>query len=287
MLDMILDYHMHLEPDEHVTKCPYTKERVQIYVEAARSRGTDEIGVTEHCNRFAEFRPVMDHLRQNAKGALLKEWLERSFVESLDEYVEALLQAKALGLPVKVSIEVDFLPGFEKEIQAILAAYPFDYVIGSVHFIGNWGIDFSPEIGWPEVDVDEAYQEYFRLMGMAARSGLFDTLAHPDLIKKFGHRPSFPLDELYDELARAANEGGVAVEISSAGLFKPVGELYPAQALLKRFFDRGVPITLGSDAHEPHQVSVGLDQAVKAAFDAGYRTVTRFSDRRPTQVELG
>lgn len=279
---------MHLEPDEHVTKCPYHKERVRIYVEAALSRGTDEIGITEHCNRFVEFRPMMDHLRRlNAEGTLLREWLERSFAESLDEYVDAVLQAKAEGLPVKLSIEVDYLPGHEKAMEELLAGYPFDYIIGSVHFLGTWGIDFSPEIGWPEVDVDEAYQEYFRLLGKAARSGLFDTLAHPDLIKKFGHMPSFPLDELYDELALAAKESGVAIEISSAGLFKPVGELYPSKALLERFFDRGVPITLGSDAHEPSQVSVGLDKAVQAAVDVGYRTVTRFNDRRPTQVQLG
>lgn len=284
---MILDYHMHLEPDDHVTKCPYHTERVRIYVEAALSRGTHEIGITEHCNRFAEFRPIMDHLRREAKDELLRSWLERSFVETLDEYVEAILQAKAEGLPVKLSIEVDYLPGYEEATREVLAAYPFDYVIGSVHFIGAWGIDISPELGWPEVDVDEAYLEYFRLLNMAAGSGLFDTLAHPDLIKKFGHMPSFPLDELYDEIARQAKEGGVAIEISSAGLFKPVGKLYPATALLERFFDRGVPITLGSDAHEPHQVSAGLDKAVQAAFDAGYRSVTRFSERRPTQVELG
>ena len=256
-------------------------------MEAALSRGTHEIGITEHCNRFAEFRPIMDHLQGEAKDELLRSWLERSFVETLDEYVEAILQAKAEGLPVKLSIEVDYLPGYEEATREVLAAYPFDYVIGSVHFIGAWGIDISPELGWPEVDVDEAYLEYFRLLNMAAGSGLFDTLAHPDLIKKFGHMPSFPLDELYDEIARQAKEGGVAIEISSAGLFKPVGELYPATALLERFFDRGVPITLGSDAHEPHQVSAGLDKAVQAAFDAGYRSVTRFSERRPTQVELG
>src|SRR5690606_17650104 len=118
------------------------KERVRVYVEAALSRGTHEIGITEHCNRFAEFRPMMDHLRLQAEGTLLREWLERSFVESLDEYVEAVLEAKADGLPVKLSIEVDYLPGHEEAMKKLLGSYPFDYIIGSVHFLGNWGIDF-------------------------------------------------------------------------------------------------------------------------------------------------
>lgn len=284
---MILDYHMHLEPDEHASPCPYDVERIKLYVQSARSKGTAEIGISEHCNRFAAFRPVMGHLVEGARGEALRAWLELSFAESLDAYVEAVLAAKAAGLPVKLGIEVDYLPGKEEAIRRLLAAYPFDYAIGSVHFIGAWGIDISPEIGWPEADIDEAYREYFRLLGMAARSGLFDTLAHPDLIKKFGHRPSFPLDELYDEIARTIKESGAAAEVSSAGLYKPVGELYPAQALLERLFDRGVPITLGSDAHEPERVSQGLDRAVAAALKAGYRTVTRFVNRKPVQVELG
>lgn len=284
---MILDYHMHLEPDEHAASCPYDVDRIRLYVQSAQAMGTSEIGISEHCNRFGAFRPVMEYLLDQVNDEPVRAWLELSFTESLETYVEAVLQAKAEGLPVKLSIEVDYLPGKEREIESILASYPFDYVIGSVHFIGAWGIDLSPEVGWPGADVDRAYVEYFDLLVRAARSGLFDTLAHPDLIKKFGHRPSFSLDELYDAVAVAIKESGAAAEISSAGLFKPVGELYPAPALLQRFFDRGVPVTLGSDAHEPHHVSQGLDRAVRAAAAAGYRTVSRFDRRRPTQVELG
>jgi len=284
---MILDYHMHLEADDHGERCRFTPERIRLYAEHARVQGAREIGISEHCNRFAEFRPVMEDVLSQAEGEELEAWYRLSFRESLDAYVEAVLRAKAEGLPVKLSIEVDYIPGKEKVTREILARYPFDYVIGSVHFIGTWGIDVSPEIGWPEADVDRAYQEYFRLLEQAARSGLFDILAHPDLVKKFGHRPSYPLDELYDAVARAAKESGAAAEISSAGLYKPVGELYPAPGLLERFFDRGVPVTLGSDAHAPEHAGRGLHRAAKAAAEAGFRTVTRFDGRRPTQVELG
>lgn len=281
---MIFDYHMHLEPDDHVGACPYTAERIALYVESARARGATEIGITEHCNRFSAFQPVMAFV---SKGDPRDPFFTHSFREKLSRYVDALLEAKRLGLPVKASLEVDYIPGKESVIEAILEEYPFDYVIGSVHFLGEWPIDYRPDVGWPTADVDRVFCEYFDTLKSAAKSGLFDILAHPDLVKKFGHAPSFPLDELYDEVAKALAEADVAAEVSSAGLRKPAGELYPAQALLERFRDRGIPITLGSDAHEPGDVARGFDQAIAAARRAGYREVARFSKRRRTMVPLG
>lgn len=281
---MIIDYHMHLEHDHHEGKCPYTVERVRLYVERAHARGAAEIGVTEHCNRFSAFRPAMEFLLQ---GGPDDPFFRCSFREDLAEYVDTLLEAQQRGLPVKASIEVDYIPGEEARLKAILGAHPFDYIIGSIHFLGEWPIDYSPDCGWPQADVDRAYLDYFRTLTAAARSGLFDVLAHPDLVKKFRHVPSFPLDELYDEVAKALAEAGVAAEVSTAGLYKPVGELYPSQALLERLRDRGVPITLGSDAHEPGEVARDLDQAVAAARRAGYDEVARFQRRQRELVPLG
>lgn len=285
---LILDYHMHLVADDHFEKCPYTVDRVRLYVEKAKAAGVQQIGITEHCNRFVEFKPVMGHLTEGENTANTSlEWLKRSFNEDLSAYVDMLQEAKAQGLPVKASIEADYIPGYEEQTKAILDRYPFDYVLGSVHFLGNWGIDISPENGWPTADVDQAYLDYFRTMEKAISSGLFDVMAHPDLIKKFGHVPSFPLDEVYDSLARTAAEAGVAMEISSAGLFKDVGEAYPSLALLKRMFEHGVPITLGSDAHEPDHVGRALDQMVELAKEAGYTRLVTFSSRTATLVPMG
>lgn len=286
---MISDYHMHLEKDTYFHKCRFTTDRMKQYVEIAQQRGLDEIGFSEHCNRFQAFEPLMKHLIEGDEVHPLQHtWIARSFREDLSEYVDALARARHDDqLPVKASLEVDFFPDKVEEIRSIVDAYPFDYIVGSVHFLGNWGIDFTPDMGWPTADVDQVYVEYFKTLCQAARSGVFDILAHPDLVKKFGHRPSFPLDELYDELALAAKEGGVAAEISTAGLFKPVEELYPHQTLLERFFDRGVPITLASDAHQPDHVGRAFDQALRAASEAGYRTITLFDQRRATQVPLG
>lgn len=285
---MILDYHMHLEKDTHLSQCRYTPERIALYVERAKAGGAAEIGITEHCNRFEAFRPAMEGLVQSIpEDDLIGAWLARTFTEDLEAYVEAILAARRAGLPVKASIEVDYIPGMEEEIRKVLDAYPFDYVLGSVHFLGSWAIDVDPGYGWPEKDVDAVYTEYFATLSAAARSGLFDVLAHPDLVKKFGHRPSFPLDEVYDETARVAREAGVAVEISTAGLHRPVAELYPSLSMIEHFRRHGVPITLGSDAHQPEHVARDLDKAVQAAVQAGYETVTVFDAGRPRQVPIG
>jgi len=288
---MITDYHMHLERDSYSDKCRYNIERIGLYVRMANARGTDQIGITEHCNRFSAFQPAMLHVVEPKHGYADTDsvlgWIRRSFREDINAYVDALLEAKSLGLPVRASIEVDYLPGFESEIKAILDPLPFDYILGSVHFLGDWAIDSSPAHGWPEVDVDYVYVRYFETMRDAARSGLFDILAHPDLVKKFGHKPSFPLDEYYDALAKEAAEAGVAVEINTAGLHKPVGEMYPSKALLQRFFDRGVPLSLGSDAHQPEDVSLDHDQAIALGREVGYDAVVTFDRRRRTLEPLG
>ncbi|HEX6972604.1 MAG TPA: PHP domain-containing protein, partial [Limnochordia bacterium] len=138
---MRIDYHMHLINDGHTGRCPYTRERIEAYVAAARARGVDEIGITEHDHRFTAFRPVLDYLLAPEVAERYPsqvEWLSRYFTEDLGEYVEALVSAQERGLPVKVGIEVDYAPGREEALRAALADHPWDYVLGSVHFVGTW-----------------------------------------------------------------------------------------------------------------------------------------------------
>ncbi|MFO7246850.1 MAG: histidinol-phosphatase HisJ family protein [Thermaerobacter sp.] len=282
---MPADYHMHLERDEVTGPCRYTPERIAEYVEAARRRGVGEIGVSEHCHRFAEFAHVMEDLwrPEPVAGAF---WLPGQFNHRLEQYVEAVLAARRRGLPVKLGIEVDYLPGREEELRRLLAPYPWDYVIGSVHFLDGWAIDVGPEYGWPRVDVDEAYRAYFARLRQAALSGLFDVLAHPDLIKKFGHRPSFDLAGEYEETAAALAAAGVAAEVSTAGWRKPVGEAYPHPDLLRVLQRRGVPICFGSDAHDPDEVALDFPRAVRLARSCGYTRWVRWEGRRPALVDL-
>ena len=276
---MLADYHMHLESDEVAGPCRYTPERIAEYVAVARARGVAEIGVSEHCHRFVEFAGVMEHLyrpRPVAGGF----WLAEQFNHRLDAYVAAVLDARDRGLPVRLGLEVDYLPGREAELRAILAPYPWDYIIGSVHFLEGWAIDVGPEYGWPHVDVDDAYRAYFRRLRQAAASGLFDIIAHPDLIKKFGHRPSYDLAAEYEETAAAFARAGVAAELSTAGWRKPVGEAYPHPDFLRALARHGVPIALGSDAHAPQEVGADFSRAVALARRCGYREVALFTRRR-------
>lgn len=288
---MPADYHMHLVDDYHLDRCPYTLERIEQYVVAAQRRGIREIGITDHCHRFAEFRelfrPIYDGPRRHDPEV---NWLKDNLYEQLDRYVESLVLAQQRGWPVKIGIEVDWFSyggssGFEDELKSILAPYPWDYVLGSVHFLGDWPVDVSKDYGWPEIDVEKAYAQYFAALQDAAGSGLYDIMAHPDLIKKFGHRVDDPTIH-YEATVEAALHSGVALEISTAGLHYPVGELYPAQPLLEAAARRGVPITFASDAHDPAHVGRDMDRAVAAAEAAGHTETVVFSRRRSQRVSI-
>jgi histidinol-phosphatase (PHP family) len=264
---MIVDYHMHLRaPDESID---HTAAAIERFVEVAAERGIDEIGFTEHGYYFEETRPLwstpyhLDRCRY-----------------SLDPYVGALEEAKRQGMPVKLGLEVDYVPGREDVAREILAPYPWDYLIGSIHFIGEEGVDGPPSLV-EHVGVEEAWRRYYVTFGRAAQSGLFDSLAHPDLVKMYG--PAIPWD--WSRVADSLD--GARLEVSSAGLHKPHGELYPNPKLLAEAQKRGVEITLASDAHVPQDVGRDLDRAIEHARAAGYETVTVFESRQARQEPLG
>jgi histidinol-phosphatase (PHP family) len=264
---VIVDYHMHLRaPDESID---HSLEAVERFVEVAAERGVQELGFTEHGYYFEETRSLWT----------VPYHLERCRYP-VEPYVEAVVEAKRQGMPVKLGLEVDYVPGREQDTQEILGPYPWDYLIGSIHFVGDLGIDGEPSLV-DEVGVEEAWRRYDETLKGAARSGLFDTLAHPDLVKMYGE--SIP----WDWAAVAGALDGVSLEVSSAGLRKRHGALYPNPDLLAEANERGVTITLASDAHVPENVGRDLDKAVEHARAAGYETVTTFDGRRPRQEPLG
>ena len=273
---MIVDYHMHLrDPEEDLD---FSVEGVERFVERAAERGVDEIGFTEHVYYFVQTRQLWDSPYQ----------LERC-KHDLDEYCAAVVEAKRQGLPVKLGLEVDYVPGRERELRDVLAPYPWDYLLGSVHWIEGHSVDSAPDGGlWAHLPVDEVWRRYFIALRGAARSGLYDVLSHPDLVKIFSMRPSDEEVALHhEETADAIEASGVAVEISTAGLRKPVGELYPDPGFLEACRRRDVPITTASDAHEPRLVGEDFDRALALARDADYETVTVFDGRTARQEPLG
>jgi histidinol-phosphatase (PHP family) len=271
---VIVDYHMHLrDPDEHVD---HTVEAVERFVEVAAERGVDEIGFAEHVYYFEQTRSLWTEPYQ----------LERNLYD-LDDYVGAVLTAKERGLPVKLGLEVDYVAGRERETADLLAPYPWDYLLGSVHYVDGFAVDMEPGLV-EKLGPAEAWRRYFVWLRDAARSGLFDSLAHPDLAKHHGERPDpETVQWLHVETADAIEAAGVCVEVSSAGLHKPVGELYPDPPLLEALRAREVPITLASDAHVPQNVGRDLDRAVEHARAVGYETVTVFDRRTRRQEPLG
>lgn len=272
---MLVDYHLHLRgPDESIDHTPDAAER---FVDVARARGIDEIGFTEHVYYFRQTREVWDVPYQ----------VERCLYD-LDVYVEALLEAKRRGLPVKLGLEVDYVGDRQARLAEILEPYPWDYLLGSVHWIDGLAVDQEPGI-WEEHSVLQVWRTYFSALAELARSGFVDVLAHPDLVKIFRRSPSRDLVECtHDSTANEIGLGSsVAFEVSTAGLRKPVGELYPDANLLRECRKYGVPITLASDAHVPLLVGEDYDQAVELARSAGYETVTVFDAGVPRQEPLG
>jgi histidinol-phosphatase (PHP family) len=274
---VIVDYHMHLrdqsggEPDRH-----YSSARVAEYVDRARAAGVDEIGITEHVYRFRQTAALWEI-----------EWMRERSVDDLDRYVGAVEEAKQNGLPVKLGLEVDYFPGIEVELARLLGRYDWDFLLGSVHFVDGFAVDQEPGLVH-KLPAGEAWRRYFVWLRNAARSGLFDVLSHPDLVKFFGLRPDpEQLHYLHVETADAIEAAGVCVEVSAAGLHKPVAEIYPDRELLVACRERGVPITLASDAHEPAHVGRDLARAVEHAREAGYETVTVFERRKRSQKPLG
>lgn len=178
--------------------------------------------------------------------------------------------------------------GREAELAAILARYEFDYVLGGVHFLGDWMIDDADfRHRYRERSVAEVYREYYRRVRQSVRTGLFDLLSHLDLPKKFGDRPEKEIDDAVDETLDAVRESGIAVEISSAGLRKPVGEIYPSRAILRAMNRRGIPIALSSDAHDPAEVGFAYGRLIAAAREAGYRRLVTFDHRVRAFADLG
>jgi histidinol-phosphatase (PHP family) len=275
---VLTDYHVHLRPDAPDTPAEryFTDENVERYRAAAAERGIGELGISEHVHRFRQALDVWRH-----------PFWEESAVDDLDAYAEFL----AAG-PLRAGIEMDWVPGAEEGIARLLDARPFDYVIGSVHFVGESAVDHEGYDVWETagMDPERVWSAYFEHLADAARSGLFDTLAHPDLVKVWGPerpRPHGDLRRFYEPAVEAIAESGVAVEVSTAGLRKPVGELYPAPGLAQLLSQAGVPFTLSSDAHVPGDLGHAYDDAVAFMRGLGIEEVCVFEGRERRMEPLG
>lgn len=290
------DYHVHLHPHgpwrgSGPRPGEYPAGHIEAYVSAAAANGADEVGFTEHLYRCHESTRVLgrfwEHEPHADLAALTEEMVAEDLTLSLEGYVSAVVAAKERGLPVLLGLEVDFFPETIDAVLDLLAPYPWDFLIGSVHWIGGWAVDHSPSaFEFDRRGVQRAYEEYFEVETLLAASGAVDVLAHVDVVKKHGHRLAETPVDLYRKVVEAAAASGTAVEVSSAGLYRPVAEVYPAPELLSRFAEAEVPITLASDAHYPHHTARDRAQLIRAARAAGYTHRASFRQRLRTLVPL-
>lgn len=297
------DYHLHLHPHGGKQEASsgagaswpplgeYPAGLIESYVEEAAKKGVTELGFTEHLYRTEEGLGVLGPFwkRETREDLALQ---AAAMVEGdrglhLERYVEAIAVAKDRGLPVKLGLEVDFFPESIDAVLELLANYPFDFLIGSVHWVGGWSIDASDVVyEFERRGIDQAWEDYFDIVTDLARRGVVDVLAHVDVCKKFGYRPEVEPTHLYQRVVEGARLSGTAVEVSSQGLRRPAGEVYPSPTFLKLFHDAGVEITLASDAHHSLEAGYGHEQVVSVARSAGYDRHLRFESRHSYQVPL-
>jgi histidinol-phosphatase (PHP family) len=275
---VLTDYHTHLRPDDYEATPDryFTAANAERYRTVASERGIAELGVSEHIYRFRAALDVWDHpmWRRHAR-------------DDLDDYCAFVREETDLRL----GIEADFVPGREDRMANLLEAREWDYVVGSVHFLGDRAVDYDKYDVWTSGDSpDRIWNRYFEWLGEAARSGLFDILAHPDLVKVWGKerpRPDGDLRRYYERAMDGIAESRIAVEVSTAGLRKPAGELYPALPFLEMCVEAGCPVALSSDAHTPDQLGAGYDTALEALERVGVTELSVFERRRRRAEPIG
>ncbi|HKE78185.1 MAG TPA: histidinol-phosphatase [Solirubrobacteraceae bacterium] len=277
---MLTDYHVHLRTDD-IDATPaeryLTAENAERYRTVASERGIEELGVAEHVYRFRQALDVWQH-----------ELWRDSARDDLDAYCAFVREETDLRL----GIEADYLPGREDRMAELLAAHDFDYVVGSIHFVGDGALDYDRYDIWATASSpDRVWRTYFEWLGEAAMSGMFDILAHPDIVKYWGPAqrpwPDRDLRYFYEIAMEGIAESGIAIEVSTAGLHKPVGEIYPARAFLEMALDAGNPIALSSDAHRPDELGRDYEQALALLDDLGVRELAVFERRERRMEPIG
>ena len=258
---MRLDYHMH-------TTFSDGGSEMAEYVNEAAKKKIDEIGFSDHI-----------YLKK-------EDWsMSRA---DLPNYVSNISKLKKNAqTSLKMGLEVEFVPCGMAGLMEMINRFDFDYLMGSVHYIGDWQFDNEKQIEeWKRRDITQVCEQYYDLVQVMAKTQLFDFVGHLDLVKKFNHRPNRDLKDLLLETVKTIGKSGMCIEVNTGGLRKPCREVYPSEKLLKICFDNGLPITFGSDAHSPEDVGADFDKAVNLARRVGYVEMVRFTKRNRDFVEL-
>jgi histidinol-phosphatase (PHP family) len=255
------DYHT------HTPLCLHAEGEPEAFVERALAAGLSEYGISDHAPQVPE--PFDDWRMRDSQMPEYFEWISRA-------------RAHAAGrLPVRAGLECDWLDGGEAWIESLSTRHDWDYLIGSVHYLGNWDFDNPKWLGrWEQCDVDEVWTLYWRTYARMVESGLFDIYGHADLVKKFARVPAGDLNRFYEPVIDAIAAVGGVIELNTAGLHKPCAEAYPAPGFLELACSAGIGLVISSDAHQPDEVGRDFDKAVAIARATGFRETVLFEKRR-------
>jgi histidinol-phosphatase (PHP family) len=256
---LLVDYHI------HTSASPDGEGDFEQCINEARKKALGEIGFSEHLLD----RPVRP-------------------IDFFDGYVDRFLHVKeGMSMPLRLGAEVDYFPDQVAAIRDLAAKFPFDYVIGSVHFLEGWPIDSYERLRlYFRKDITKIYREYFAAVRQLCRSRLFDVLGHADIVKMFGYRPESDVTPILEETAQVIAQNDICVEVNTAGLFRPCREMYPSKQLLEMLEQRNVPVTLASDAHRPEHVGRDLEKALDLIRTVGYREICTFEARKRKTVRI-
>ena len=261
----VADYHLHTPLCRHATGWPVE------FAARAVELGFSEIGFSDH----------------NPMPEPFDDW--RMTIEELPRYLDAVQEAreKFPGLTIRLGLECDYIAGQEAWIEQLSGIASWDYLIGSVHYLPEgWEVDHPKYLSRHAGSADEIWRSYWKAYEQCIRSRLFDFVAHPDLPKKFGHRPAGDLRRFYEPCIAALAECDSAFEINTAGLRKECRELYPAREFIELAHTAGVPLLINSDAHAPIEVGADFALARSLASEAGYTTTAKFASRRRSLMTL-
>jgi histidinol-phosphatase (PHP family) len=249
------DYHMHSSYSDG-------RSAPEDYISPAISAGLSEIGFSEHLSLF-----------NNSDGLNMNPAIIPTYISHLQD-----LQKSTKGIIIKIGLEVDYFEGKEEEIKSYLNSLPLDYILGSVHYLGEKTVDVGPEF-YEGKSIDRLFEDYFESVVTAVSSGLFDIIAHCDLIRIYGYKPSSNLEPLYRKLAKAMKKHNVAFEVNTNGRNRPLADFYPDRQFLYVFRDENVPVCVNSDAHMPSRVGQYFDEAYELLRYIGFTEMAVFDKR--------
>ncbi len=266
----MIDYHLHTK------RCHHATGEVEEYLAYAQERGLLEIGFADHF--------PLELLNYTPKNEVTMAG------EELEEYIEEIssLSKETSHITVRLGAEMDYLPGQEALTRRLISSYPFDYVIGSIHFLDDWDFTHPAQAKNFETGcINSIYRKYFKQLKKMVATRLFDIIGHADVVKKFDyHLEEKEWKIMLPEIIATIKQADICVEVNTSGWRAPVAEQYPSRSFLEACFQNNIPVTLGSDAHLPEDVGKGLEEATVLLRDIGYRRVALFSQRQRYYMTL-